>query len=162
MLMPHLDSHARVLLLICFSLSLVLLFVARSKSQVLLPTQFIQLRQKDVQKTLHGANNADSDLLRDVSNSTLGVRTTFGANCCSRLTEQQFQKIFVLGLPSRTDRRDSMSLAAAYGGLDIEYIDGVTAMSEKALPPGEAQRVEKSMNEGTIYAWRAHMNALRR
>lgn len=74
MLMPHLDSHARVLLLICFSLGLVLLLNAHSKSQVLLPKQFIQVRQKDVQKTLHGANNADPDLLRDVLNSTLGVR----------------------------------------------------------------------------------------
>lgn len=55
-----------------------------------------------------------------------------------------------------------MSLAAAYSGLDIEYIDGVTALSGKALPPGEAQRVEKEMNNGTIFAWRAHMNALRR
>lgn len=55
-----------------------------------------------------------------------------------------------------------MSLAAAYSGLEIEYTDGVTAVSSKALPPGEAQRAEKDMNEGTIYAWRAHMNALRR
>lgn len=55
-----------------------------------------------------------------------------------------------------------MSLAAAFSGLDIEYIDGVTALSDKALPPGHAQGTEKSMNEGTIYAWRAHMNALRR
>lgn len=55
-----------------------------------------------------------------------------------------------------------MSLAAAYSGLEIEYIDGVTALSDKALPPGEEQRVEKGMNNGTILAWRAHMNALRR
>lgn len=55
-----------------------------------------------------------------------------------------------------------MSLAAAYSGLEIEYIDGVDALSNKALPPGQAQRVEKAMNNGTIFAWRAHMNALRR
>lgn len=55
-----------------------------------------------------------------------------------------------------------MSLAAAYSGLDIEYIDGVTNLSDKALPPGKSQRVEKLMNGGTINAWRAHMNALRR
>ena len=50
-----------------------------------------------------------------------------------------------------------MSLAAAYIGLDIEYIDGVAALSDKALPPGQAQREAKEMNEGTIFAWRAHM-----
>lgn len=55
-----------------------------------------------------------------------------------------------------------MSLAAAYSGLDIEYIDGVSILSDKALPPGETSRTEKGVNEGTIYAWRAHMNALRR
>jgi hypothetical protein len=55
-----------------------------------------------------------------------------------------------------------MSLAAACSGLDIEYIDGVTDVSDKALPPGEEPRVEKGLGNGTIYAWRAHMNALRR
>jgi len=55
-----------------------------------------------------------------------------------------------------------MSLAAAFNGLDIEYIHGVSALSNKSLPSGEAQREEKSINEGTIFAWRAHMNALRR
>jgi hypothetical protein len=55
-----------------------------------------------------------------------------------------------------------MSLAAAFSGLDIDYIDGVSASSNKSLPPGDAQREEKAMNDGTIYAWRAHMNALRR
>ena len=159
MLMPHLDIHARVLLLICFSLTLVLLVVIRSKNEILLPTQLLQ---RGVQQPIHGVTNADTDLLRDVSNSTLGVRLYSSHYRGPRLTKQQFQKIFVLGLPSRTDRRDSMSLAAAYSGLDIEYIDGVTAMSDKALPPGRAQRVEKAMNERTIYAWRAHMNVLRR
>lgn len=71
MLMPHLDSHARVLLVICFSLGLVLSFVIHAKSEVLLPTQ---LQRKGVQKTLHAATNANADLLRDVSNSTLGVK----------------------------------------------------------------------------------------
>lgn len=74
MLVPHLDSHARVLLMICFSLVLVLLMVIHSKSEVLLPTQFTQLQRKNVQKTLHDVIDADSELLRDVSNSTLGVR----------------------------------------------------------------------------------------
>ncbi|KAM0714111.1 hypothetical protein Q7P37_011075 [Cladosporium fusiforme] len=84
--------------------------------------------------------SAGHDLLQDVSNSTLG-----------------FQKIFVVGLASRTDRRDSMTLAAAYSGLDIEYVDGVTAISDKATPPGWATTKQKN---GTLYAWRSHMNVL--
>jgi hypothetical protein len=51
-----------------------------------------------------------------------------------------------------------MSLAAAYSGLDIEYVDGVTSVDNKTLPPGG---MEKGLNIGSIYGWRAHMNVLR-
>jgi hypothetical protein len=70
----------------------------------------------------------------------------------------KFQKIFVIGLPARTDHRDSMSLAAALTGLSIEYVDGVTSVDNKTLPPGG---VERGLNEGSIFGWRAHMNVLR-
>jgi len=50
-----------------------------------------------------------------------------------------------------------MTLAAAYSGLDIEYINGVTAISDKATPPGWATTKQRN---GTLYAWRTHMNAL--
>lgn len=52
-----------------------------------------------------------------------------------------------------------MSLAAAYTGLDIEYVDGVTTLNDKALPPKDA---EIEVNKKSLYAWRAHMNALRK
>ncbi|KAL1616924.1 hypothetical protein SLS54_008129 [Diplodia seriata] len=51
-----------------------------------------------------------------------------------------------------------MSLAAALTGLDIEYVDGVTEVDEKALPPGAE---ETNLAKGSLYAWRAHMNVLR-
>ncbi|GIZ40252.1 hypothetical protein CKM354_000360000 [Cercospora kikuchii] len=88
-----------------------------------------------------GRNQAAS--LNDVLNQTLG-----------------FQKIFVINLPSRTDHRDSMSLAAALtpGGLRLDYVDGVTNVSRKALPPGGDNPKHKS---GMIGAWRAHINVLR-
>jgi hypothetical protein len=75
-----------------------------------------------------------------------------------RIDNPQFQKMFVIGLPSRTDRRDSMSLAAAYTGLKIEYVDGVTDVEAKTLPPGGSER---GPNAGSIRAWRAHMNVMR-
>lgn len=56
-----------------------------------------------------------------------------------------------------------MSLAAALtpdGGLDIEYIDGVTEVLDNALPPGDKDK-ERKMGKGTVGAWRAHINALR-
>lgn len=51
-----------------------------------------------------------------------------------------------------------MSLATAYTGLEVEYLNGVTAVENKTLPPGG---IERGLNPGSVYAWRAHMNALR-
>lgn len=71
----------------------------------------------------------------------------------------QFEKIFVISLPSRTDQRDAMSLAAALTGIDVEYVDGVTNVSSQALPVGYDA---VQLNRGSLNAWRAHMNVARR
>ena len=70
----------------------------------------------------------------------------------------QFQKIFVINLPSRTDHRDSMSLAAALTDLQIDYVDGVTEVDNKTLPPGGK---EVNLDSGGLGNWRAHMNIAR-
>lgn len=74
------------------------------------------------------------------------------------LTVVQFQKIFVISLPSRTDHRDAMSLASAFTGLDIEYVDGVTEVNKGALPPHDEKF---KLSDKSYGSWRAHMNALR-
>ncbi|ORY15689.1 hypothetical protein BCR34DRAFT_671977 [Clohesyomyces aquaticus] len=81
------------------------------------------------------------ELLQHVWNRTLG-----------------FQKIYVINLPTRTDHRDSMSLAAHFSDLQIEYVNGVTEVIQKALPPGG---VEAKLDEGQLGNWRSHMNILR-
>ncbi|WPH02260.1 Hypothetical protein R9X50_00511600 [Acrodontium crateriforme] len=86
-------------------------------------------------------DSSPSDLLQDVFNQTLG-----------------FQKILVINLPSRTDHRDAMSLAAAFTGLEIDYVDGVTNVTNKTLPPGAS---EVGMSPGGLGAWRAHVNVAR-
>ncbi|KAK4553311.1 hypothetical protein LTR86_009611 [Recurvomyces mirabilis] len=78
--------------------------------------------------------------LQDVHNATLG-----------------FQKIYAINLPSRTDHRDSISLAAHLTGLRVDYWDGVTSLESKTLPPGG----DKFTSKGALFAWRAHMNLLR-
>ncbi|KAI1880576.1 hypothetical protein JX265_000816 [Neoarthrinium moseri] len=84
----------------------------------------------------------DRHLINDIQNGTLG-----------------FEKIFIVGLPSRTDRRDSMVLAAALSGLEIEFIDGVvgSAVPDKAIPtrPGQGRLPDPSVG-----SWRGHMNAI--
>ena len=52
-----------------------------------------------------------------------------------------------------------MSLAAALSGLQVEYVDGVTDVPKKTLPPGGT---DESVKERVIPAWRAHMNAVRK
>ena len=48
----------------------------------------------------------------------------------------QFQKIFVLSLPNRRDKRDAVTLSAYISGLEIEFVDGVNGseVSTKEWP----------------------------
>ena len=73
------------------------------------------------------------------------------------LTVPQFQKIYVINLPSRTDHKDSMTLAAHFTGLEVEFVDGVTEVESKALPPNDTE-----LSQPALGAWRAHMNIARR
>lgn len=41
------------------------------------------------------------------------------------LTQQQFQKIYVLSMPGRSDKRDMMALTAHLSGIQFEFVDGV-------------------------------------
>ncbi|KAI0516784.1 hypothetical protein F5B22DRAFT_606489 [Xylaria bambusicola] len=70
-----------------------------------------------------------------------------------------FEKIFVVSLPSRTDRRDGMSLVAALSDIDFEFIDGVDGASipDKALP--EYSAIGR-LDNPSIGAWRGHLNAI--
>ncbi len=73
----------------------------------------------------------------------------------------QFQEIFVINLLSRTDRRDSMALAASLTGLHFNFSDGVDGqdVKDRTLPLDSAEKIISSGNKGS---WRAHMNVLRR
>ncbi|KAH7397083.1 hypothetical protein BKA66DRAFT_453599 [Pyrenochaeta sp. MPI-SDFR-AT-0127] len=82
--------------------------------------------------------------LKEILNTTLG-----------------FQKILVLNLPFRTDRRDAISLSAAVSNIKLEFVDGVTGESIKQSaypPPDENIR----LSPGARGSWRTHMNALQR
>jgi len=68
----------------------------------------------------------------------------------------QFEKIFVISLPSRTDHRDAVVLASHLTGLTVDIVDGIAHVDDKARPPG----AEKFITTGALGAWRAHMNTL--
>ncbi len=65
----------------------------------------------------------------------------------------------VVGLPTRTDRRDGITLAAALSDLEIEFIDGVEGKNvpDKALP--SASGLER-LPDAVVGSWRAHLNAI--
>jgi hypothetical protein len=48
----------------------------------------------------------------------------------------QFQRVYVIGLPERTDKRDAMTVASSITGFTLEWIDGVRGqdMVEQAWP----------------------------
>ncbi|EJP63114.1 LPS glycosyltransferase, putative [Beauveria bassiana ARSEF 2860] len=70
-----------------------------------------------------------------------------------------FEKIFVVGLPERTDRRDGFRLQADLSNLRIEFIDGVKGdqIANKAIPVDEQGIKIKPAELG---CWRGHMNAI--
>ncbi|KAH7336278.1 hypothetical protein BKA65DRAFT_563288 [Rhexocercosporidium sp. MPI-PUGE-AT-0058] len=72
-----------------------------------------------------------------------------------------FQKIFVINMPSRTDRRDAISLAAAVSDLTVDFIEGVggDSIPEAAFPP-EGSRESIKLSKGIKGSWRSHMNIL--
>lgn len=72
----------------------------------------------------------------------------------------RFQKIFAVGLPERSDKRDALALTSSLTGFSVDWIDGVRGQSvpDKALPYG-VDRIK--LWENNLGSWRGHMNAVR-
>lgn len=71
-----------------------------------------------------------------------------------------FDKIFVINLPERTDKRDAMSLTAALTGMKLTWTSALrgTSVPDKALPLG----VDRAgWRDGGIGSWRSQMNVIR-
>jgi hypothetical protein len=71
----------------------------------------------------------------------------------------KFGKVFVINLPSRTDHRDAMLVAATVSDIQLDWIDGVNGeqVSDRALPADTNRDV---LGNGNVGSWRAHLNAL--
>jgi hypothetical protein len=68
----------------------------------------------------------------------------------------QFQKIFAVSMPHRSDKRDYLALMSLVSHLDIDFVDGVNGslIHPNALPAfwkGEPAA-------GNYGCWRAHVN----
>ncbi|PMD54784.1 glycosyltransferase family 25 protein, partial [Hyaloscypha bicolor E] len=74
----------------------------------------------------------------------------------------QFQKLLVINMSERTDRRDAVILAAAISNMNVEFVMGARRESilEDALPPG-GQTESLKLDKGIKGSWRSDMNALK-
>jgi hypothetical protein len=72
-----------------------------------------------------------------------------------------FEKIYAIGLSDRSDRRDSLELAADVTNLQLTWMDGVLSslMNQKTIPPTYKL---PAVLPGVIGCWRSHMNVIRK
>lgn len=65
----------------------------------------------------------------------------------------------MVSMPSRTDRRDGMTLQAALSNLNINFIDGILGQNvpDSAIPTSQDHG---RMADPSIGSWRGHMNAI--
>ncbi|KAK8017041.1 hypothetical protein PG993_015230 [Apiospora rasikravindrae] len=71
-----------------------------------------------------------------------------------------FEKVFVINLPDRTDKRDALSLVGTLTGIKLEWVRALRGadVSDKALPLGVDRQ---GWRDGGIGSWRSQMNAIR-
>ena len=112
-------------------------------------------------------NSSPREIFKPIQNETLGV-----CSLCSSLNSHrvslkttdrvqfQFEKIFVVNLPERTDKRDALTLAASLTGIKLDFVPAIKGedIIDKALPIGQEDR---KMSQNNIGSWRSHMNAIR-
>ena len=70
-----------------------------------------------------------------------------------------FEKVFVISLPERTDKRDAITLMCAVSNITFEWSDGVKMdeMVSKAIPYGIHM---ENVHDNFVSNWRTHMNAV--
>ncbi|KAL3417727.1 lps glycosyltransferase [Phlyctema vagabunda] len=68
-----------------------------------------------------------------------------------------FEKVFVLGLKERSDKKDAMLLSASLTGFQVEFVDAVKGeeVLDKVRPPG------LDLSGPVLGSWRSHLNVIR-
>lgn len=71
-----------------------------------------------------------------------------------------FQKVFVVNLPERTDKRDALSLTSALTDIKLTWTSAIRGSNvpDKALPLGVDRQ---GWRDGGIGSWRSQMNLIR-
>ncbi|KAI1324870.1 hypothetical protein F5Y16DRAFT_379788 [Xylariaceae sp. FL0255] len=147
---PMRHSSCRVLfsLLLCFGL---LVFFLAYKPSLGLPSENLhqenphqQIKPKKPPPPSPPPATSSFSVTDTASNNTLG-----------------FSKVFVIGLPERSDKRDAITLSSALTGFRVDFMDGVRGESipDQAVP----FRVDRhALMETNLGSWRGHMNVIRK
>ncbi|KAI1614529.1 hypothetical protein EDD36DRAFT_230957 [Exophiala viscosa] len=69
-----------------------------------------------------------------------------------------FQEVYMISLPSRTDKRDAFAMQAALSGITYRQIDGVDGREV----PGKALPHTMDQSAPVVGCWRAHLNVLQK
>lgn len=66
-----------------------------------------------------------------------------------RAHKSQFGKVFVLSLPDRSDKRDTLVVQASLSNFSVTFVDGVdgASVSDKALPYVSSDTISMPQNE---------------
>lgn len=144
MLAPRVTSLTYKLT-ICFVVLFLILTVTqinRSENSVIVAVK-TKAFGKSITRHKSQSSLSDPDGLLRVTNNTLG-----------------FEKIYVISLPERSDKRDALTLISSLVGFKIDWIDGVKGESvpDKAVPFGTDR---ETLWESNLGSWRGHMNAIR-
>ncbi|KAI9756671.1 MAG: hypothetical protein M4579_003760 [Chaenotheca gracillima] len=105
---------------------------------------FISFRQwTPIDRRIPWVASENLDNIADIYNETLG-----------------FEKIFVIGLEERDDKRDAMAVASSLTGFTFDWSEGVKGddVADNALPPS-LNREKAGTN--AIGCWRAHLDVAR-
>ncbi|KAK8064441.1 glycosyltransferase family 25 protein, partial [Apiospora phragmitis] len=95
------------------------------------------------QQPVATASNEEEEDIARITNATLG-----------------FEKVFVINLPDRTDKRDALSLVSTLTGIKLDWVRAIRGVDvpDKALPLGVDRQ---GWRDGGIGSWRSQMNAIR-
>lgn len=126
-------------LVICFGLVFLFLFALAGLHRQDNLHQFLKTEHEPLKTTnlSPALKSLPAKSLEDVRNSTLGVSIDRSSTCSvPNANLPQFQRVYTINLPGRTDKLDAMKVAASLSGFNFDVIDGVKGadMPPKSLP----------------------------
>ncbi|KAJ8063186.1 hypothetical protein OCU04_008425 [Sclerotinia nivalis] len=136
----------------CIALTFILLLSLQTRQET--PSRWLDYSDKSSVLTEHQRNSNYVSATSDKKLKPADTTSEIGRASNATLG---FEKVFVIGLRERSDKRDAMVLSASLTGFGVEFADGMKGeeVADKAKPPGLL------LTGGSMGSWRGHMNVIR-